>query len=62
VENLCFEEHECPSTHYSIIFEHGHTLDEFLDDSPGATREAAIAGLEEAKSSLAAFLKFRPPL
>jgi uncharacterized protein (DUF433 family) len=29
--------------------EHGRTLDEFLDDFPGVTREAALAALEEAK-------------
>lgn len=27
--------------------EHGHTLDEFLDDFPSVTREAAIAAIEE---------------
>jgi uncharacterized protein (DUF433 family) len=37
--------------------EHGHTLDEFLDDFPGVTRDAAIAALEEARSSLSATLK-----
>jgi uncharacterized protein (DUF433 family) len=37
--------------------EHGHTLDEFLDDFPGVTRTAAIAALEEARSSLIATLK-----
>jgi uncharacterized protein (DUF433 family) len=37
--------------------EHGRTLDEFLEDFPGVTREAAIAGLEEARSSLSATLK-----
>jgi uncharacterized protein (DUF433 family) len=37
--------------------EHGHTLDEFLDDFPGVTREAAVAALEEARSSLTATLK-----
>lgn len=30
--------------------EHGRTLDEFIDDFPGATREAAVAALEEARS------------
>jgi uncharacterized protein (DUF433 family) len=34
--------------------EHGHTLEEFLDDFPGVTRTAAI---EEARSSLIATLK-----
>jgi uncharacterized protein (DUF433 family) len=37
--------------------EHGRTLDEFLDDFPSVTREAAVAAIEEAKSSLFAFLK-----
>jgi uncharacterized protein (DUF433 family) len=37
--------------------EHGHTLDEFLADFPGVTRTAAIAALEEARSSLSATLK-----
>lgn len=37
--------------------EHGRTLDEFLEDFPGVTREAAIAALEEARSSLTAALK-----
>jgi len=27
--------------------EHGRTLDEFLDDFPGVTREAAVAAIEE---------------
>ncbi|HLZ90783.1 MAG TPA: DUF433 domain-containing protein [Candidatus Acidoferrum sp.] len=30
----------------------GHSLEEFLDDFPTVTREAAIAALELAKSSL----------
>jgi uncharacterized protein (DUF433 family) len=37
--------------------EHGRTLDEFLADFPGVTRTAAIAALEEARSSLSAALK-----
>lgn len=37
--------------------EHGRTLDQFLEDFPGITREAAIAALEEARSSLCATLK-----
>jgi uncharacterized protein (DUF433 family) len=37
--------------------EHGRTLSEFLDDFPGVSREAAIAALEEARSSLVATLK-----
>jgi len=37
--------------------EHGRTLNEFLDDFPGVTREAAVTALEEARSSLVATLK-----
>jgi uncharacterized protein (DUF433 family) len=37
--------------------EHGRSLNEFLEDFPGVTREAAVAALEEARSSLAASLK-----
>jgi uncharacterized protein (DUF433 family) len=37
--------------------EHGRALDEFLDDFPSVTREAAIAALEEARSSLVAILE-----
>lgn len=37
--------------------EHGHTLDEFLDDFPGVSREAAVGALEEARSSLIATLR-----
>jgi uncharacterized protein (DUF433 family) len=36
--------------------EHGHTLDEFLDNFPGVTRTAAITALEEARSSLSALI------
>jgi len=32
--------------------EDGQTLDEFLDDFPTVTREAAVAALEEAKTTL----------
>lgn len=46
-----------PFKNLTDYLEHGHTLDEFLDDFPGVTREAAIAALEEARSSLAASLK-----
>ena len=34
--------------------EGGKTLDEFLDDFPTVTRDAAIAALEEAKALVAA--------
>ena len=37
--------------------EHGRSLNEFLDDFPSVTREAAVAALEEARSSLTASLK-----
>jgi len=36
--------------------EQGQTLDDFLVDFPTVTREAAIAGLEQAKSVLVAQL------
>jgi uncharacterized protein (DUF433 family) len=36
--------------------EGGETLDEFLDDFPSVTREAAIAALEQAKALLVAKL------
>jgi uncharacterized protein (DUF433 family) len=32
--------------------EGGQTLDEFLDDYPTVTREAAVAALEQAKATL----------
>lgn len=31
---------------------HGHSLDEFLDDSPTVTREQALAALEIARTAL----------
>ncbi|HEX7285765.1 MAG TPA: DUF433 domain-containing protein [Candidatus Angelobacter sp.] len=37
--------------------EHGRTLDEFLEDFPGVTREAAVAAIEEARISLSAALR-----
>jgi uncharacterized protein (DUF433 family) len=37
--------------------EHGRTLDDFLEDFPGVTREAAIAAIEEARISLGSALK-----
>ena len=37
--------------------EEGQTLDEFLNDFPTVTREAAISALEQAKSILVANLK-----
>jgi uncharacterized protein (DUF433 family) len=41
-----------PFKNLTDYLEHGHTLAEFLDDFPGVTCEAAIAALEEARSSL----------
>ena len=46
-----------PFKNLTDYLEHGHTLAEFLDDFPGVSRDAAIAALEEARSSLAASLK-----
>jgi len=37
--------------------EGGQTLDDFLNDFPTVTREAAIAGLEEAKALVVAHLE-----
>lgn len=37
--------------------EEGQTLDDFLDDFPTVSREAAIAALEQAKSLLVAHLQ-----
>lgn len=37
--------------------EGGQTLDEFLNDFPTVSREAAIAGLEEAKALVVAHLE-----
>jgi uncharacterized protein (DUF433 family) len=37
--------------------EGGQTLDEFLDDFPTVTREAAVAALEEAKALIIARLE-----
>ena len=37
--------------------EGGQTLDEFLDDFPTVTREAAVAALEEAKALIIANLE-----
>jgi uncharacterized protein (DUF433 family) len=37
--------------------EEGQTLDEFLDDFPTVSRQAAISGLEQARSQLAASLR-----
>ncbi len=46
-----------PFKNLTDYLEDGQTLDEFLDDFPGVSREAAIGALEEARSSLFATLK-----
>ena len=37
--------------------EHGRSLNEFLEDFPGVSREDAVAALEQARSSLVAALE-----
>lgn len=37
--------------------ESGQTLDDFLNDFPTVTREAAVAAMEQAKSALTAHLQ-----
>ena len=37
--------------------EHGRSLNDFLEDFPGVSREDAVAALEQARSSLVAALK-----
>lgn len=49
----CFRGTRVPVDSLIDYFEAGDTLDEFLDNFPSVTREAAIAALEEAKSLLA---------
>ena len=39
------------------FIEHGKTLDQFLDEFPTVTREAAVAALEEAKTLVFAGLE-----
>jgi uncharacterized protein (DUF433 family) len=38
----------------SLTLEHGHSIDEFLDDFPSITREKVIQFLEEARETLIA--------
>ncbi|MBV9781601.1 MAG: DUF433 domain-containing protein [Acidobacteriaceae bacterium] len=50
----CFRGTRVPFKNLLDYIEHGHTLDEFLEQFPGVTREMAIAALESAKESLLA--------
>lgn len=51
-----FRETRVPFQSLLDYLEGGQTLDDFLDDFPTVSREAAVAGLEQAKSLLAAHL------
>ncbi len=48
----CFRGTRVPFQALLDYLEGGETLDEFLDDFPGVTREMAIGALESAKDSL----------
>jgi uncharacterized protein (DUF433 family) len=48
----CFRGTRVPVVTLIEYLEAGDTLDEFLDNFPSVTREAAIAALEEAKALL----------
>jgi uncharacterized protein (DUF433 family) len=48
----CFRGTRVPVDTLIDYLEAGDTLDEFLDNFPSVTREAAIAALEEAKALL----------
>jgi uncharacterized protein (DUF433 family) len=48
----CFRGTRVPVDSLIDYLEAGDTLDEFLDNFPSVTREAAIAALEEAKTLL----------
>jgi uncharacterized protein (DUF433 family) len=48
----CFRGTRVPVDTLIDYLEAGETLDEFLDNFPSVTREAAIAALEEAKALL----------
>jgi uncharacterized protein (DUF433 family) len=50
----CFRGTRVPAGSLIDYLEAGDTLDEFLDNFPSVTREAAIAALEEAKAILTA--------
>ncbi len=48
----CFRGTRVPVDSLIDYFEAGDSLDEFLDNFPSVSREAAIAALEEAKALL----------
>jgi len=48
----CFRGTRVPFQALLDYLEGGETLDEFLDDFPGVTREMAVSALESAKDSL----------
>jgi len=50
----CFRGTRVPFKNLVDYIEHGHTLDDFLEQFPGVTREMAIAALESARDSLLA--------
>jgi uncharacterized protein (DUF433 family) len=52
-----FRQTRVPFQNLLDCLEEGQTLDDFLIDFPTVTREAAIAGLEQAKSVLVAHLQ-----
>ena len=52
-----FRQTRVPFQNLLDYLEEGQTLDDFLIDFPTVTREAAIAGLEQAKSVLVAHLQ-----
>jgi len=50
----CFRGTRVPVKTLFDYLEHGHPLDEFLDDFPTVEKEQAITALEEARESLLA--------
>lgn len=50
----CFRGTRVPFRNLLDFIEHGRTIDDFLEQFPGVTREMAIAALESAKESLLA--------
>lgn len=50
----CFRGTRVPVKTLFDYLEHGHPLDEFLDDFPTVEKEQAITALEEARASLLA--------
>ena len=50
--DACLSRHQSPLQTLLDYVEGGETLDEFLDDFPTVTREAAVRALEHAKTLL----------